>query len=79
MTFEELLAAALEHAGFAEHLVDDAFMEASPLAPEVLREKAAIHASLAETYARLASAVIVNRTSLHHAVIAEGSGGPRPS
>lgn len=70
MTFEQLLAKATELAAAAEQQLQNA-IDAMPLEGEsrwealgVAHTQAGILATLAETYARLASAVIVNRTSL---------------
>jgi hypothetical protein len=87
VTFEELVGRALAHAEDAEAALaeeerrledhsDDGRAKANTLAQ--LREVAGIHASLAEAYARLGSAVIVNATSLR-VPSAEPGHGPRPS
>jgi len=77
MTFEQLLDKSIEHAQAAEAFLDD---PASIGAPEIPREDreahAQVHAALAETYARLASAVIVNRTSLASVVESVGDAHP---
>lgn len=81
MTFDELFSRAIQHAERAEQLLAPETSEdpAQP-APEILREKASIEATLAETYARLFSGAVVNRTSMHALVEAEHDrGGPRPS
>lgn len=86
MTFEELLGRSLHHAEEAsaalneeerrlEDHSDDSKAKANTLAQ--LREVAGIHATLSEAYARMASAVIVNRSSMHAAI--EQPDGPRPS
>ena len=74
MTFEELVAKSLDEAGKAEDLLGRAG-DAPPLGLDV--DEAHVHALLAEMYARLASAIIVNRTSMHAAL--EAARGPRPS
>lgn len=82
-TFEELVAKSIDHAETAEAALateairlldhtDDS--EAKRQALRQLREVAGIHATLGEAYARLASAVIVNRTSLLAATAEPGQG-----
>jgi len=92
MTFEQLLDKSIEYAQAAEQQLQNA-VDAMPLeGPErwdaigVAQAQAGICAALAETYARLASAVIVNRTSLASAVehaealeVARGQAKARPS
>lgn len=82
MTFDELFSKAIQHAERAEQMLSpEATNDPASPAPEILREKASIEATLAETYARLFSGAVVNRTSMH-ALVAEqqrDGGGPRPS
>jgi hypothetical protein len=81
VTFDELFSKALGHAASAEYLLSpEAIQDATAPAPEILRERAAIEATLAEAYARLVSAAIVNRTSLHALLEQDqAQGGPKPS
>ncbi len=69
MTFEELVAKSLEHADSAEAILSD------PGPRQLATGTAQVHATLAEAYARLASAVIVNRASMHAAIDAKPTGG----
>lgn len=75
MTFDELFSRSILHAERSEQMLlpDDAAGRGPSL------EQAAIEATLAEAYARLASAAVVNRTSLHTLVEAEQARGGRPS
>ncbi len=67
--FEELMLRSLRHAEQAEELVS------APSFDEGHAAAGQIHATLAEAYARLASAMVVNRTSLHAALDAPRGGG----
>ena len=83
MTFDELFSKAILHAERSEQLLSpESTNDPAQAAPEILREKAAIEATLAEAYARLVSAAVVNRTSLHALIEQEAEqrqGGPKPS
>lgn len=79
MTFDELFSKAIQHAEQAEKLLSpETTNDPAEPAPGVLRERAAIEATLAEAYARLVSAAVVNRASMH-ALIEHEQSGPRPS
>lgn len=74
-SFEELVAASLDHAAKAEEFLEHPG-EIGTIDRAEAPAAAQIHATLAEAYARLASAIVVNATSLR--IPAEPT-GRRPS